>query len=133
MDIMKKQPKHADVSGPQSVTEFIKLKTGSEAMQIGFTNQKISPHGGLITFAGFLQIYAASGGGCRESDEDRAFGLFRVKRHECRAPAICFRNQGVVVAFVLSIPIFFRNGSSERGRPRNFSIEMFTSRESPTS
>jgi len=61
MDIMKKQPKHADVSGPQSVTEFIKLKTGSEAMQIGFTNQKISPHGGLITFAGFLQWHRLNG------------------------------------------------------------------------
>ena len=29
-------------------------------------------------------------------------------------------------------PIFFRNGSSERGRPRNFSIETLMSRESPT-
>ena len=51
----KKQPEHADVSAPQSVTEFIKLKTGSEAIQIGFTDQRVSPHGGTITFAGFLQ------------------------------------------------------------------------------
>ena len=28
-------------------------------------------------------------------------------------------------------PIFLRNGSMERGRPRNFSMLMFTSRESP--
>jgi len=53
--MIKKQPKHTDVSGPQSVTGFIKLKTDSEAIQIGFTDQKVSPHGGLITFAGFLQ------------------------------------------------------------------------------
>jgi hypothetical protein len=51
---MKKQPKHTDVSAPPSVTKFIKLKTDSEAIQIGFTRQRISPHGGLITFAGFL-------------------------------------------------------------------------------
>jgi len=29
-------------------------------------------------------------------------------------------------------PIFFKNGSKERGRPRNFSIETLMSRESPT-
>src|SRR5579864_6737671 len=53
--MIKNQPKHTDVSGPQSVTKFIKLKTDSEAIQIGFTDQRISPHGGLITFAGFIQ------------------------------------------------------------------------------
>jgi len=31
-----------------------------------------------------------------------------------------------------STPIFFRNGSMERGRPRNFSMETLMSRESPT-
>src|SRR6266566_3729789 len=34
-------------------------------------------------------------------------------------------------AALFSIPIFFRNGSSDHRRWRNFSIETFTSRESP--
>src|ERR1051326_3937544 len=51
---MKKTCKHADVSAPQTVTEFIKLVTGSEAIQIGFTDQRVSAHAGLATFAGFL-------------------------------------------------------------------------------
>lgn len=59
--MIKKQPKQPDVSGPQSVTGFIKLKTDSEAIQIGFTNQRISPHGGLITFAGFIQWHRLHG------------------------------------------------------------------------
>lgn len=52
--MIKNQRKRTDVSGPQSVTKFIKLKTQAEAIQIGFTNQRISPHGGMITFAGFI-------------------------------------------------------------------------------
>jgi hypothetical protein len=55
MDMIKKQSKYTDVSGPRSMTKFIKLKTGSEAIQIGFTDRWISPHGGKITFAGFIQ------------------------------------------------------------------------------
>jgi hypothetical protein len=55
MEIMKNKPKHTDVSAPQSVTKFIKLKTRAKSIQIGFTRQRISPHGGLITFAAFLQ------------------------------------------------------------------------------
>jgi hypothetical protein len=51
---MKKTCKHTDVSVPQSVTEFIKLATGQEAIQIGFTDQQVSAHAGLATFAGFL-------------------------------------------------------------------------------
>lgn len=51
---MKKEHKHTDVSGPQSVTEFIKLRTPKQTIQIGFTDQKVSPRAGLITFAGFL-------------------------------------------------------------------------------
>jgi len=41
-------------SGHQTVTEFIKLKTAQETIQIGFTDQKISGRAGLLTFAGFL-------------------------------------------------------------------------------
>ena len=51
---MKKTRKQTDVSAHQSVTDFIKLHNGQETIRIGFTDQKISPHGGLITFAGFL-------------------------------------------------------------------------------
>jgi hypothetical protein len=51
---MQKPQKQADVSAHQSVTEFIKLHNGQETIRIGFTDQTISPHGGLITFAGFL-------------------------------------------------------------------------------
>jgi hypothetical protein len=36
------------------VTEFIELKTPSETIQIGFTDQKVSGHAGLLSFAGFL-------------------------------------------------------------------------------
>lgn len=38
----------------QTVTEFIKLKTPQETIQIGFTDQKVSGRAGLLTFAGFL-------------------------------------------------------------------------------
>lgn len=51
---MKKTPKHTDVSAPQTVTEFIKLQTEGSAIQIGFTDQKVSPHAGLASFVGFL-------------------------------------------------------------------------------
>jgi len=51
---MKNQTKHTDESGPQTVTEFIKVQNGQETIQIGFTNQKISAHAGLSTFASYL-------------------------------------------------------------------------------
>jgi Transposase DDE domain group 1 len=51
---MKNTNKHADESVPQTVTDFIKLSTGRESIQIGFTDQKVSGHAGLATFAGFL-------------------------------------------------------------------------------
>ena len=52
--MIKKQTMHPDVSVPQTVTEFIKLQSQSGAIQIGFTDQKISPHAGLAPFIGFL-------------------------------------------------------------------------------
>ena len=52
---MKNKPKQTDVAAPQSVTSFIKLKTNSESIQIGFTEQRVTPHGGLMSFAAFLQ------------------------------------------------------------------------------
>jgi hypothetical protein len=51
---MQKKSKPTDVSVPQSVTDFIKVKTEQETIKIGFTDQKISPHAGLSAFAGFL-------------------------------------------------------------------------------
>jgi len=51
---MKKTAKQTDASAHQSVTQFIKISNGQETMQIGFTDQKISAHGGLITFTGFI-------------------------------------------------------------------------------
>jgi hypothetical protein len=51
---MKTQHLHPDGSVPHSVTDFIKLPTGSEAIQIGFTDQRVSGHAGLATLAGFL-------------------------------------------------------------------------------
>src|SRR5215813_11370327 len=52
---MKKLSNLTDVSAHQTVTDFIKLQTGNKTIQIGFTDQKISAHAGLATFAGFLQ------------------------------------------------------------------------------
>lgn len=51
---MKKHALHTDVSVPQTVTGFIKLTTAQEAIQIGFTDQRVSPRAGLAAFAGFL-------------------------------------------------------------------------------
>lgn len=36
------------------MTEFIELKTFTESIQIGFTDQKVSGHAGLLSFACFL-------------------------------------------------------------------------------
>jgi len=51
---------HTGNSGHQTVTEFIKLKTPSETIQIGFTDQKVSGRAGLLTFAGFLHWHQFS-------------------------------------------------------------------------
>ena len=45
---------HTGDSGHQTVTELIRLKTPTETIQIGFTDQKVSGRAGLLTFAGFL-------------------------------------------------------------------------------
>jgi hypothetical protein len=51
---MNKLAKATDESAHQTVTEFIKLQTPDESIQIGFTDQKVSGRAGLLTFAGFL-------------------------------------------------------------------------------
>jgi hypothetical protein len=51
---------HSGQSGHQTVTEFIKLKTPLETIQIGFTDQKVSGRAGLLTFAGFLHWHQFS-------------------------------------------------------------------------
>jgi len=53
--MQKYASKQANQSAHQTVTEFIKLKTPEETIQIGFTDQKVSGRAGLLTFAGFLQ------------------------------------------------------------------------------
>jgi len=52
---MKTATKPTDVSAHQTVTEFIRLESANETIQIGFTDQKISGRAGLLTFTGFLQ------------------------------------------------------------------------------
>ena len=42
------------------MTEFIKLKTPRETIQIGFTDRKVSGRAGLLTFAGFLHWHRFS-------------------------------------------------------------------------
>src|SRR2546428_7761650 len=51
---MIKLAKATDESAHQTVTEFIKLQTPDETIQIGFTDQKVSGRAGLLTFASFL-------------------------------------------------------------------------------
>jgi hypothetical protein len=55
-----KTSKHSGTPGHQTVTEFIKLKTPQETIQIGFTDQKVSGRAGLLTFAGFLHWHRLS-------------------------------------------------------------------------
>jgi len=52
---MEKTSKATDVSARQTVAEFIRLETADEAIQIGFTDQKISGRARLFPFTGFLQ------------------------------------------------------------------------------
>jgi hypothetical protein len=51
---------HTGDSGHQTVTEFIRLKTPEQSIQIGFTDQKVSGRAGLLTFAGFLHWHGFS-------------------------------------------------------------------------
>jgi hypothetical protein len=51
---MKNLANATDESAHQTVTQFIKLQTPDESIQIGFTDQKVSGRAGLLTFAGFL-------------------------------------------------------------------------------
>ena len=46
--------KATDESAHQTVTEFIKLQTPDETIQIGFTDQRVSGRAGLLTFASYL-------------------------------------------------------------------------------
>lgn len=51
---MNNPPNPAAEAGHQTVTGFIEVRTPDEAIQIGFTDQKVSGHAGLATFCGFL-------------------------------------------------------------------------------
>lgn len=57
----KKTNTHLDESSPQTVTEFIEVDNGQNAIKIGFTDQKVSPHAGLSTFASFLHWHGWKG------------------------------------------------------------------------
>src|SRR2546427_11383681 len=46
--------KATDESAHQTVTEFIKLQTPEETIQIGFTDQRVSGRAGLLAFASYL-------------------------------------------------------------------------------
>ena len=51
---MKNLASATDESAHQTVTEFIKLQTPDETIQIGFTDQRVSGRAGLLSFASFL-------------------------------------------------------------------------------
>jgi len=51
---MKKPTRQHDESHPQTVSGFFNVSTGEKTIKIGFTDQKVSPHAGLSTFATFL-------------------------------------------------------------------------------
>jgi hypothetical protein len=59
-------------------------------------------------------------------------GLRVVKVERAAGGDELYPAQAVAARQAQSTPIFFRNGSMDRGRPRNFSIEMLASRELPT-
>jgi hypothetical protein len=51
---MKKPQIPPTDAGHQTVPEFIQMPTPGAAIQIGFTDQKVSGHAGLVPFCGFL-------------------------------------------------------------------------------
>src|SRR5215472_8120932 len=57
----KKTSQHLDESSPQTVTNFIEVNNGQNAIKIGFTEQKVSPHAGLSTFVSFLHWHGWKG------------------------------------------------------------------------
>lgn len=52
---MKKQSKANAKSAHQTVAPFFNFKHGSQSIQIGFTNQRLSPHAGTALFWAFLR------------------------------------------------------------------------------
>jgi hypothetical protein len=68
------------------------------------------------------------------NDQKTNSRYIRYEANACEVvPGIQFLSATLRADSSFSIPIFFKNGSRERLRPRNFSIEIFTSRESPGS
>lgn len=56
-----KTSNHPGTPGHQTVTEFIKLKTPQETIQIGFTDQKVSGRAGLPSWIRLRLVRADSG------------------------------------------------------------------------
>lgn len=52
--MQKDQPRTHTGSTHQTVTESIKLQIGKKSIQIGFTNQRVSPLAGMLSWAGYL-------------------------------------------------------------------------------
>ena len=50
----KNQPRTHQDSTHQTVTENIKLQIGKKSIQIGFTEQRLSPLAGMLSWAGYL-------------------------------------------------------------------------------
>jgi hypothetical protein len=80
---------------------------------------------------------------CLVAASQRAAELLEAGKKACEPIGFAWfrRHAGLVPSrmasrarrYFFSMPSFRRNGSSERLRPRNFSMDSFTSRESPGS
>ena len=73
---MKKSSIDTENSAHQTVTEFIKLQTPTESIQIGFTDQKVSGRAGLLIF-GALDYFGAGADQSKTSSETAWRGRFR--------------------------------------------------------
>src|SRR6185436_21153554 len=52
---MQKQSRHPDESVHRTVTDPIRLKTGSKTTEISFTSRPVTGYGGLSALAGYFQ------------------------------------------------------------------------------
>ena len=105
---MIKLIKPTDESAHPTVTEFIKLQTPDETIQIGFTDQKVSGRAGLVTFASFLHSARSARRPHARSDSVTAtetttrisFGVTMVDSSEVKLRRISHA-AGLVAGFVL--------------------------------
>ncbi len=62
------------------MTEFIKLATPQETIQIGFTDQKVSGRAGLLTFPSFLHCVRIANPCQANSRGGRKLGLMQISK-----------------------------------------------------